>query len=145
MNDETTLADRAAREIVERHDAFVTWFTGKGDDSVIDEMMRCFAPSMVMAGPDGEVIPHDPLMQGLRDERGRREPEFEIAVSEVAPLWTSDDAVLMGYIERQFIGGERTARRSTALMIRDADAPNGVAWVHVHETWLPGGAPRSSS
>ncbi|MEM7566199.1 MAG: hypothetical protein AAF321_03110 [Pseudomonadota bacterium] len=138
---DASLVDKAAREIVERHDAFVAWFTGQGDDALIETMLRCFAPSMVMIGPDGVTIPHGPLMEGLRGERGRREPEFAITVDSVEPLWTSPDTVLMTYIERQFHQGQHTARRSTTLMLRDDDAPNGVVWAHVHETWLPDGAP----
>ena len=33
--------------------------------------------------------------------------------------------------------GTITGRVSTAVFRERADTPNGLAWLHVHETWLP--------
>jgi hypothetical protein len=37
--------------------------------------------------------------------------------------------------------GVETGRLSTVLFREAPDAPGGVAWLHVHETWLPGHGP----
>ncbi len=34
-----------------------------------------------------------------------------------------------------------TGRISTALFGRDSAAPTGVAWLHLHETWIDGHGP----
>ena len=44
--------------------------------------------------------------------------------------------MLVRYVERQIVDSRETARRSTALMTRDAGAPEGVAWRFVQETWI---------
>ncbi|MFX0092506.1 MAG: hypothetical protein ACFFBD_12150 [Candidatus Hodarchaeota archaeon] len=40
------------------------------------------------------------------------------------------------YEEWQEIDGQTIARLSTALFRKCFDAPNGVEWLHAHETWL---------
>ena len=51
------------------------------------------------------------------------------------------DRALVMYEEWHSLKGEESARLSTVLFEKRAGAPNGVAWLHVHETWLPGHAP----
>jgi hypothetical protein len=51
------------------------------------------------------------------------------------------DILLVTYEEWQQSGDQTTARLSTALFRDKPDAPNGLEWLHVHETWLPDRAP----
>ena len=48
---------------------------------------------------------------------------------------------LVSYEEWQTVGDAVTARVSSALFRDSPSAPNGLAWVHLHETYLPGHAP----
>ncbi|MEM8663899.1 MAG: hypothetical protein AAGF49_07225, partial [Pseudomonadota bacterium] len=130
------LVDSAIREVVERHDAFVTWFTGRGDDSVYADMELVFAPGFVLISPDASVADRHAVMTMLAGARGARPADFEITVSDAKAMWSTADAVVIAYIEHQVLAGQRTKRQSTALFTREPAAPNGVVWQHVHETWI---------
>jgi hypothetical protein len=57
-------------------------------------------------------------------------------VKEVAVRLLSPQLALTTYEEWQEIEGKVTARVSTAVFKQKANTPNGVEWLHVHETWL---------
>ena len=50
-------------------------------------------------------------------------------------MFIIDELALATYEEWQEIDGKINARLSTVLLRAKADAPNGVEWLHVHETW----------
>jgi hypothetical protein len=63
----------------------------------------------------------------------------DVAVRDVSP---DGDRCLVADEEWQSDGtGEGTGRLSTALFAPAPAAPDGVAWLHVHGTWLPGAGP----
>jgi len=135
-----SLAENAIREVIERHDAFVAWFTDGSDPAVMDTMVRAFSPTMVMIDPDSAApTRHADLVAMLTGARGKRPADFSIVIAEPEALWADENAALITYIEHQSKGPVRTARRSTALFTRDEAAPNGVVWQHVHETWITKG------
>jgi hypothetical protein len=47
-----------------------------------------------------------------------------------------EDWALATYRELQTRDGVATVRLSTALLVANDDAPAGLSWVHVHETWI---------
>ena len=49
----------------------------------------------------------------------------------------ADDLYLALYEEWQHAEKTTTGRLSSALFGPRSGAPNSVAWLHVHETWLP--------
>lgn len=131
----TDIAAAAIREVIDRHDAFVLWFSGVGDEDVFAGIERVLGPTMVMVDPSGALIRRPALVAGLRAGRGSR-PKFVITVDAPETIWAREDAALIAYIERQDIDGQTSARWSTALFTKDDGAPNGVVWQHVHETWI---------
>ena len=135
MSDPDKISAAAIREVIERHDAFVLWFSGTAEDGLFDEIERALGPDMVMVDPSGALIRRPALVAGLRAGFGSR-PSFIITVDEPETLWATADAALVAYIERQDIAGVTSARRSTALFTTDEHAPLGVVWQHVHETWI---------
>lgn len=140
--DRASLEADAMREVHERHHAFVEWFCKGDDETVMASIIASFGADFAMIHPDGLLMERDVLIESLRKARCSREADFEIIIDDARPLWSRCDAVLVGYIERQSIGGERTARRSTALFTRQKDAPCGVVWRHLQETWLAAGGTR---
>jgi hypothetical protein len=44
--------------------------------------------------------------------------------------------LLATYEEWQVIEGETRGRLSTALFRNREGTPNGIEWVHLHETWM---------
>ena len=51
-----------------------------------------------------------------------------------------DGMFLVSYQEWQDMDGRTRGRRSTAVMKRVEGKPNDLAWLHVHETWMPEGS-----
>lgn len=141
---ENDLARRCLAEVDDLHSFFVAWLGG--DEEA--EFARCEAalgPGFQIVEPDGIVVDRDPLLRALGSAKGRHadsQRPFDIRIEESQARTVSDTLCLVTYIERQIVRGQPTARRSTALFRDRAGGPNGVQWLHVHETWLaPGIAP----
>ena len=54
----------------------------------------------------------------------------------IRPIWERGEAVLLQYVEQQYRDGRTTRRLSTALFTAEPDAPCGVVWRHLQETWM---------
>jgi hypothetical protein len=130
------LAEMAEREIVARHDFFVDWFAGRPDEAGYNAALAAFDAGFVRVDPEGAMQDRAGLDAMLRAAHGRIVGDFTIAIEASAPLWERDDAVLMTYLERQEHAGAATVRRAAALFVKDEDAPHGVAWRFVQETWI---------
>ena len=128
----TPLASAAAREIVELHALFVELFTGRSRD-----FSRCEAalsPHLEMVTPEGRLVNRAQIMAALINATARA--DFQIAIQAIAPVRDDAGSVLLRYIEEQYRDGETTRRLSIALFETASDAPNGVAWRYLQETWI---------
>jgi hypothetical protein len=138
MSDDPSLFVRAKDEIVERHAFFVRWFTDAS--AKLGEFRACersFAAQFGMITPDGASHRRAEVLRRLRNAKASMPPlKFAIRIEGVTKLWASDDQVLVGYVEAQAIGRRRTRRRSTALFERRDQAPNGIVWRYLHESWI---------
>lgn len=94
--------------------------------------MDVLADSFVMIGPDGRSSDAEQVRAFVEGAYGRRPTGFEIRNVAVRP-----DAPVGTYEEWQTVDGVATGRISTAVMVPDPGMPNGLRWVHLHETWLP--------
>lgn len=129
-------------EIEGLHAFFESWFTGRGGE--MDRARRALGPGFEMVTPAGELRPREAVLSGIRSTEGSHDPAFAIEIRNVDVVDCEGDRCLLRYEEHQSGGdGDDTARVSTALFGPDDDAPEGVRWVHLQETWLPGGAPES--
>lgn len=139
---ENDLSRRCLAEVDDLHSFFVAWMGGEEEA----EFARCEAalgPGFQIVEPDGTVVDRDPLLQALGSAKGKHkdsERPFDIRIEESRARTVSDTLCLVTYIERQMVRGQPTARRSTALFRKRAGGPNGVEWLHVHETWIASGA-----
>ena len=130
------LIARAQAEVVNRHHFFVEWFTGRAGEAELETSLRAFAPDMVMIEPDANTIGRDEVVAMVTGARGKRPANFEIRVELISARLVGSDIVAVVYDEHQVIDGERSARRSSAVFSADPDAPEGVAWRHLQETWI---------
>ena len=130
------LIARAQAEVVNRHHFFVEWFTGRASEAELETSLRAFAPDMVMIEPDANTIGRDEVVAMVTGARGKRPANFEIRVELISARLVGSDIVAVVYDEHQVIDGERSARRSSAVFSADPDAPEGVAWRHLQETWI---------
>ena len=94
-------------------------------------------------GPRGTVTPRAALVDEFEGLHGELAADaFEIWIENFRCRWAAGDHALVIYEEWHRRQGAESARLSSALFRREAAAPCGVAWMHVHETWLPGLAPQ---
>lgn len=130
------LAAQAVREVVERHDFFVAWFTGRADEAEMEQSARAFAQDFRRIGPEGRVQDARAVIAMLRGAQRSRAPGFAIRVEVVEARLLGAGLALVLYDEHQAMDGARTARRASAVLSPDASAPLGVSWRHLQETWI---------
>lgn len=153
--DDGDLAARCRREVRELHDFFGEWYRGDVPERKgVARLDRALGPEFTMVGPDGERHDRAAVVAGVRSGHGERagvgaerrarasdaDDAFEIAITSLSVADETADRCLLTYEERHR-GSAETARASAAWFEPDADAPLGVRWTFLQETWLPGGAP----
>lgn len=131
------LAQRAVQEVIDQHAFFEQWLDGALPDT--DAAFARFAwatdPAFTLIGTDGNCAAADETGAWIRAAHGSR-PGFTLWTDEHTVRWSSDQSVLVTYREWQTRDGVTTCLIATALFCANAQCPNGVAWLHVHETWL---------
>jgi hypothetical protein len=134
------LAD-AIREVHALHAAFESRFTGRRRD--LERCAKALAPDFRMVTPEGVRRSREAVLAAL--EAAAASPDFRIAISEATPIWQTQDSVLLQYIEEQYREGRTTRRLSTALFTAKPEAPCGVVWRYLHETWMQVAEPRQET
>jgi hypothetical protein len=124
------------REIVELHDFFADWLTGRLDDTdaIFDRAAAALDPAFQLVAPSGDLTEMAPLLDQIRAGHGSR-PNFTIGVDQIRARQVGGGLWLATYYEHQTTPDGATRRISSALLARDQAAPLGVSWLHVHETW----------
>jgi hypothetical protein len=128
----TPLSASAAREVVELHAHFVELFTGRSRD-----FSRCdavFASQFEMVTPEGRRVTRAKILEGLK--RAQAKADFRITIQDIRPIREDGESVLLQYIEEQYRDGETTRRLSIALFETASQAPLGVVWRYLQETWI---------
>ncbi|MFV9673230.1 MAG: hypothetical protein ACNYZH_08385 [Acidimicrobiia bacterium] len=122
-------------EVRELHAFFERWFAGTAEPGEL-ERLDVLDDSFHMIGPDGRLQNVDRVRSAIADAYGHRPMQIEIRNVQVHP-----SAPVGTYEEWQTIDGSITGRTSSAVMKADPLAPNGLRWMHLHETWLPDARP----
>ncbi len=128
------------QEVVGLHRFFEAWFRGNFSDR--ERGFRRFSdvmdPGFMIVSPRGTATALPELSAGLRGAFGSWSADEKIEVRDLQLRHAHADLALLTYVEAQHARGKDTARLSTVLMRQDEGTPNGVRWLHLHETWLPG-------
>lgn len=136
-------------EIYGLHIFFVDWLAGALPDSG-QAFTRCagaLAEAFIIVDPQGQATTCLTLLGQLERAHGvlaDADPPFAIRIENPKLLHQWEDHALFSYEEWQDgASGAKgtTGRISTALFVRDGSAPNNVAWLHLHETWIGGHGP----
>ncbi|MFQ5973360.1 MAG: hypothetical protein ACE5Q3_13605 [Alphaproteobacteria bacterium] len=135
-------------EVEDLHRFFVEWMSGSlpRTREAFARVTDVIAPGFLIVSPAGVVTERAPLIAELDAAHGRRvnpQAPFRIWIEKYRRRHPMGDLALVTYEEWQSLAGVTTARISTALFRRKAGTPNGVEWLHVHETWLAGHEPAS--
>ena len=127
------MEERCRNEIADLHAFFERWLAGETED-----LSRCesvLADGFGMIGPGGRHIDRAMLLANLREAHGAR--AVGIRIENYTAREIGGGLCLATYEEWQDDEREVRGRLSTALFRARDDAPHGVEWLHVHETWLP--------
>lgn len=127
-------------EILELHRFFERWFTGRADLEDISRLSGVLSERFLMVTPTGDILDRRSLVAALYNRHGSyAQPHgFRIEVREVRERFRTGGHCMVTYEEHQEVDGETRTRVSSALFRERSDAPHGVEWVHLHETWLEG-------
>ena len=128
----TPLADAACREVEALHGFFVELFTGRTRD--IGRAAAAFAADFEMVTPDGARLGRAVVLAALATARAGA--DFSISISATRVLREDSNSVLLQYVEQQYRDGKTTRRLSAALFEAKPEAPSGVVWRYLHETWM---------
>ena len=131
----------AIDEVVALHAFFEAWFRGTlpNDDASYARFVDALAQDFEIVPPSGALVPRDALLTSLRALHATRDATFAIEVREARARTLTAGVWLVTYEEWQRDDADAAwgARRSSAVLEEDGNAPGGFRWRHVHETALP--------
>ena len=133
------MESRCRQEIEELHRFFQDWFNGEStnDASTFARLDAALGAGFFMVTPEGNSVERPPLVAGLRGAHGRwREAPGKIWIENIQLRHAGANEALLTCEEWQQVDGETKGRLSSVLFVNDDDAPNGVAWLHLHEGWI---------
>jgi hypothetical protein len=90
---------------------------------------------MMLITTGGKILGHEQLIDWIYNAHGS-EPGFALWVEAISLRGTFGSMALLTYKEWQGRTEGRNVRMSTALFEEYPDAPNGVRWLHVHESFI---------
>lgn len=130
--------DDCIQEVKELHQFFQDWFCGTlpNTDAAFARFADTIHPDFSIVGPDGNVTQQTALTGALRGAHSAG--EFKIWVENAQAKAVGGGLTLVMYEEWQIRNGEQTVRQSSVLFRPKPNTPNGVEWLHVHETWKGG-------
>ena len=123
------------REIVELHQFFESYFLGTIGADEVGRLERALAPDFTIIGPGGA---ESTRAQTLAAVLGGHAHTSSLAISIVDARLLLDQAnvVVARYVEHHELDAGTNRRLSTVAFSRSPEAPNGLLWHTVHETWL---------
>lgn len=144
MHTDLEYDDPVAKEIIQLHAFFEDWFRGNCNDSdrvFKNRLLSRMDIDFYIVLPNGECFYGEQFWPEMRTAHGSN-PKFQISLRNFArKLQIGQKTFVANYEEWQKNSveskPENNGRVSTAIFVEDKSAPNGVKWVHVHETWLP--------
>jgi hypothetical protein len=129
--------DACRREIEALHQFFEGWLSGErsNTDASFRRLDRALAPDFQLIHPSGDGRSRDDILTGLRAAHGSQ-PGLTIEIRNVQLRGTGERLLAATYEEWQRSADTEDGRLSTVVFARRSEAPNGLRWRHVHETWL---------
>ncbi len=134
--------DAARREVLEVHQLLEDWFVGAvaKRDTVLSRFVDVLAPDFEAVMPSGRLVDRAALVVRLHELHGQwREaiPRGRIRIERLHARSLDEAVTLVTYEEWQDYGATSRGRQASAVLAFAAPpAPNGLRWLHLHETWL---------
>lgn len=131
------MASHYEKEIIDLHQYFEDWFTGKLEQSEANaaRVDTVLAEDFHIITSDGRITPRSILSPTLYAAHGRQ-TDFRIWIENVMLRQQIEDMAIVTYEEWQTVNSTTTKRTSTVIFRAEKNAPNGLIWLHVHESGL---------
>ena len=135
-----TVGSAYFEEIHRLHRAISDWTTGAvpNTEETFAAFAESFATGFIIINPNGVSEAAATVIARFRErycERSGR--NFSIRITDEDVRYISDKCALVVYKEHWLQGpDEQSVILSSALMEADLSRPGGIAWLHLHETWL---------
>ena len=135
----SALARASQQEVLDLHVFIEAWLLGSTPRSpaAFARFADVLHPDFVMIDIRGASRSRDELVTAFESAHGQNRGGIEVEIDGLDCRLERADLCLVTYLEAQRIDEITTTRRSTALFVPQPDCPNGVAWLHLHETWIP--------
>jgi hypothetical protein len=125
--------EKYVKEIRDLHQYFQDYLLGNIDAESMDYFDRVIDTSFTIVTDDGGILDFDGIKDYVRNMYGQRS-HFRIWTENVTLKQHIGNVMVVTYEEWQTIDDTSTVRVSTGIFREDADAPNGLVWLHVHES-----------
>ena len=127
---------RCRDEVEQLHAFFQAWFRGElpPDDEAFARFADVLAPTFTMIGPTARAGDRAATLAAVRSGHGA-EQDMTIEIRDHRHRLSAGDVSLVTYEEWQTRGGQTRGRISSVLFRERDGLPNGLEWLHVHETW----------
>lgn len=132
------LRARCEDEVLELHRFFQAWYRGEiaADGEAFARVSEVLAEGFHRISPEGDLVGRSEVLTAIRGSHASRSPELVIRIERCQFRAGGRGLGVVTYEEWHEEGDESRGRIATAILQDRADAPQGVEWVHVHETWL---------
>lgn len=133
---EVSKLDVVEKEVGELHRFFQDWYRGELEDEAFRRFSGVMGEGFTIILPDARVLPRQEIIDAVRSQKGS-DAQAELWIENVRLVHSEAEFLVATYEEWQGRAGHQArGRLSTVVFTRDEDAPNGLIWRHVHETWL---------
>jgi hypothetical protein len=129
------MSNNYSQEITELHQFFQDYFRGKIPFEAISRFDQSLGAAFTLIDSTGRITEYDEIKQVIRQLHGKRQA-IHIWVENILLRHSTDDLIVATYEEWQNSDGKSTQRYCSVIFKKDADAPNGLVWLHVHESGL---------
>lgn len=124
-----------ALEITELHQFFQDYFTGNIPVEAVSRFDQTLAAGFTLIDSAMRTTEYTEIKQIIRGLHGQREG-LRVWVENIVLRHEFEDLVIVTYEEWQATDEQKMQRASTVIFKKDSDAPNGLLWLHVHESGL---------
>ncbi|MCM6774125.1 DUF4440 domain-containing protein [Nocardia sp. CDC159] len=128
--------DTLVEEVSILHDDLASWL-GENDAAGLERFGSQLHPDFSMVVLQGAVVPRAQLLEGLR-RAGNSMPGLKIDIVDIDVLHRTDDCAVARFREIHHRPDGPASRFTTALLLPDPQARNGLRWRTVHETAAAG-------
>lgn len=123
------------------HQLIEDWFNGAvpKSEAALARFTSVMAPELTVVMPGGRVANRDELIARFFELHGwwrDSKPAGRIRIERLGTELGSGSLAVATYEEWQRYGDVSRGRVATAIFRARDGAPNGLAWLRLHETWL---------